>query len=492
MNFLLWYVGRCCCTPDVPRMYGRCSTISRLPFRVSGVIFLWEAVDVRLPNLTRTVRLVEWTMAGPPALSATEPGNWNQRSAPDLSSRNTWVLTGFTAVTNLTDGGTKVALPLIATSLTSSPALVSGVFFCLTLPWLVVSLPVGVLVDRFNRRMLLRQANGVRIITVLALAVAVATHTIRLPMLYLGALTLGGAEVIALTTAAALIPDVVLPADRERANTWITAAETVCNEFVGPFLGGLLTAVGMLTVLSASAGGYLIGIALLPLLVGRFKIPRADTAPASVHSQIADGLRFFWHQRLLRMLTLTVSVLVTCWAAWFALMPLVATKIMGLSPVGYGALVGALGVGGLVGTVAAGTVNRLFGRRWVMFANIFFTASMVAVPAVTANPWAAGFAAFLGGMGGTLWVINARSISQTLVGAEMMGRYNAVARLLGWGSVPLGAALAGALGEVVNHRLVFGLFALTTTVVIVPFLRTFTRPVLADLNAKAAVLRSSG
>jgi hypothetical protein len=79
-----------------------------------------------------------------------------------------------------------------------------------------------------------------------------------------------------------------------------------------------------------------------PLLVGRFKVARAASEPIpSVNKQIAEGLQFLWHQRLLRLLALTVTVLVTCWAAWYALMPLVATKTWGLSASGYGALAGS-------------------------------------------------------------------------------------------------------------------------------------------------------
>lgn len=402
----------------------------------------------------------------------------------DTSRRNSWVLVVFTAVTNLTDGVTKVALPLVATSLTSSPALVSGVLLTLSLPWLLVALHVGVLVDRADRRGLLWLANGMRIAVVLSLSTAVAIHVVRLPMLYGGAVVLGVAEVIASTSAAAMIPDAVALAGRERANAWVTGAETLCNEFAGPFLGGLLVAVSAWIALGASTGGYLIALAILPLLVGRFKIARSAAEPMpSVNEQIGEGLRFLWQQRLLRMLALTVTVLVTCWAAWYALMPLVATKKWGLSPTGYGALVGALGLGGLAGTLSVSTANRLFGRRWVMFANVFLTCAMVAIPAVTANVWAAGAGAFLGGMGGTLWVVNSRVISQRLVSSEMMGRYNAVARLSSWGPIALGAVLAGALAQWLGYRSAFGVFAVATVVVIIPFLRTFTPAVLAELES---------
>jgi len=402
----------------------------------------------------------------------------------DPSLRNTWVLTAFTALTNLADGVTKVALPLVATSLTTSPAQVSGVLVILTLPWLVVALHVGVLADRVDRRSLLGLANGMRVAAIVSLLTMIAMHVITMPMVYIAAAILGVAEVIALTAAAAMVPDAVAPAGRERANVWVTGAETVCNEFAGPFLGGLLVAASTMIALGASVAGYVIALAIPPLLVGRFKIERpADEPVPSVNKQIVEGLSFLWRQRLLLTMALTVTILVTCWAAWFALMPLVATKKWGLSPAGYGALVGAMGAGGIVGIFSVTFANRLFGRRWVMFANVFLTCSMVAVPALTANVWAAGTAAFLGGMGGTLWSVNTRIISQTLVSTEMMGRYNAVGRLFAWGSVPLGAALAGGLAQWLGYRLAFGIFAVATTVVIIPFLRNFTPKVLAEVES---------
>ncbi|WP_084337215.1 MFS transporter [Actinomadura oligospora] len=408
-----------------------------------------------------------------------------QRTSADASGRNARVLVAFTAVTNLTDGVTKVALPLLASSLTRSPALVSGVLFTMTLPWLLVSLHIGVLVDRADRRRLLWTANALRVAAVGVLMAAVASDAIGLPLLFACAAVLGVAEVIALTSASALVPDAVAPEGRERVNAVMTGVETVANEFVGPFVGGMLVAVGASLALGVSAGGYLAATALLPLLVGRFRVVRADGGPkVSVNRQIGEGVSFLWRHRLLRTLSLSVTVLVTCWAAWFALMPLVATRVWALSPTGYGALVGALGVGGLVGTLVVGLVNRLLGRRWAMFANIFAAASMVTVPAVTANVWATGAAAFLGGLGSTLWVVNARTIGQTLVPPDMMGRFSAASRLFGWGPLPLGSAAAGALAQAVGYRVAFGAFAVAALTVVVPFLRNLTPEALADVEAR--------
>lgn len=425
----------------------------------------------------------------------TKPARAEERDAPtlartDSSGRNTAVLVLFTAATNLADGVLKVALPLIATSLTNSPALISGVLTTLTLPWLFTALHVGVLVDRKDRRKLLWLANAGRVAVVGAFLAAVLADTLNLAMIYIGGVILGVAEVIALTSAAALLPAVVAAPKRERANSWLTGAETVCNEFIGPFLGGLLVAAGAGIVLGTTAITYAITAATLVFLVGRFRAAQA-TGPGgaeaprpAIHAQIAEGLRYLWKQRVLRVMTLLVAVLNSLWGAWLALMPLYATTTMGLSTAAYGLLVGALGVGGTCGAVLVGPLNRLFGRRQVMFANIFLTGAMVAFPAISTNVWLVALGAFFGGVGGGLWVVNARTVSQTLVNESMMGRYSAVARLFGWGSVPLGAFLAGLLAEWAGVKVAFTIFTLIALTVVVPFLRVYSRPVAADMERR--------
>ncbi|MFP3986812.1 MFS transporter [Streptomyces sp. E11-3] len=402
------------------------------------------------------------------------------RPPAEAGSRNTTVLVTFTAVTNLADGVTKVALPLMATQLTDSPAKVSGVALTLTLPWLLAALHVGVLVDRYDRRRLLWIANTVRIAAIAALLVAALGDAMSLMVLYVGGAALGVAEVIALTSAAALVPMAVPPEGRDRANAWLAGAETACNEFCGPFVGGLLVAAGTSVALGATGVAYVAAMAILVLLVGRFTPTHGDGPPTgTVNQRIAEGLRFLWQQRLLRLMAFSVGVLASCWGAWLALMPLMATKTMGLDARQYGILLSALGAGGLIGALTVGPVNRLLGRRWSMFADLLGTAAMVAAPVITTRMWVVAVGAFLGGMGGILWTVNSRIISQRLVPTGMMGRYNAAARLFSWGAMPLGAGLVGLLAELFGMRAAFGVFTVATLLIIVPFLRTVTPGALA-------------
>ncbi|WP_080412249.1 MFS transporter [Burkholderia ubonensis] len=385
------------------------------------------------------------------------------------------MLVVFTALTNLADGVTKVALPLMATALTQSPLQISGVSLTLTLPWLLVALHVGVLVDRADRRVLLWLANGMRLAAIAVLVLLSLSNGITLPVLYIGGLTLGIAEVIALTSAAALVPDAVAPAGRERANAWVAGAETVCNEFCGPLMGGLLVAAGTALALGAVASAYLIGVLVLCFLVGRFRVVHApDAAREPVHRQIAEGLHYLWREPILRLMAVTLTVLCACWGAWLAVMPLFATKVMGLDARGYGVMLSALGIGGFAGALSVTTLNRWFGRRTVMFVDLLGTLAMMAMPVATINLWAVAASAFAGGLGGTLWSVNSRTISQALVPGALFGRYNAAARLFSWGAMPVGAGLGGVLAELFGLRVAFAGFAVATLLLIAPFLRIAT------------------
>lgn len=393
-------------------------------------------------------------------------------------TRNTRVLLALTAFTNLADGIIKIALPVLATRITSSPGPVALIALTLTLPWLLVSLPVGLLVDRVDRRRLLWLANGVRLLAVGWLFRTVAAGQVTLTSLAVVGAALGIAEVVAQTAESALIPTLVPRAARERANAWITGVETAANEFCGPMVGGLLLAAGTGIALGATWAGYLAAVLLLFLLVGRFRAERPAAAPqkgtGGAGGRLTEGLRYLWRHRLLRTMSLILTVLCASWGAWLALMPLIAKELMGLSTQEYGIVLSALGVGGLVGTLAVVRVNRLLGRRWAMFADLLGTLAMMAVPVLTANLWAVAVAAFLGGMGGTLWTVNARLISQNLVPDALMGRYSSAARLLTWGGMPVGAALIGVLAEWFGIRAAFLVFAAAIALTVPPFLRVVT------------------
>ncbi|MFD3951315.1 MFS transporter [Streptomyces albidoflavus] len=404
---------------------------------------------------------------------------------PDPSRRNGAVLVGFTAVTNLADGVMRLALPLLAVRLTDSPALVTTASLALTLPWLLTALHIGVVVDRFDRRMLLWLAGAARVAAMGGLFAAAVTGHLTLGRLLAAGAVLGVADVLAATAGSALVPAAVAREHRPRVNAWTVGAETVGQEFAGPFVGGLLLAAGTGLALGAIGVTYAAAALLLVLLAGRFRpaAPAPGTPAVPVNTRIAEGLRLLWRDPVLRTLSLTAAALNAVWGAWLALMPLHAHQAMGLGPGEYGFLLSGLGLGGLVGAATVTWVNRLLGPRRAMLADLLGTCAMTALPALTTSLWAVAAGAFLGGMGGTLWAVNSRTLTQHKVPDALLGRYTAASRLLCYGALPIGTAAAGLLAELLGTRTVFAAISVLALTTVIPFLR---RVKAADLTGTSA------
>jgi MFS family permease len=411
-------------------------------------------------------------------------------SAKPRASRNEWLLVVFTASTNVGDAVTRVALPLLAVQLTHSPGLIALVAVLMTLPWLVTALHVGVFVDRNNRRTLMLGAEASRMLAMGVLLAGYLAGWTSLPLIYVVAVALGVAEVVAMTSGASIIPTAIPRVRWQTAASRITAVEYLCNGFVGAPIGGFLVAAGFALALGTTSVIYVVGAVLLALLVGNFAVPSTKERQ-SVNVEIRDGLMFLWRHKLLRTMALLIAVMAGCWSAWMAIIPAYAVGgPLHLSEREYGFLLTCLGAGGVVGTVVVGPVNRLLGRRWSMFVDILGSFSLVAVPAIVpavpSSAVAVGAAAFLAGVGGTMWTVNSRVIYQTLVPNDMLGRFSAASRLVGWGTTPIAAAIAGVLATVTNYRVAFGVFAVVCAALIVPYLRVVTAQAVAEVDKPAS------
>lgn len=175
-------------------------------------------------------------------------------TAPARLPRAFWWLWTSSAASNLADGVLKTALPLVALGFTTSPAAVAGLSLALSLPWLVVALPAGALVDRWDRRATLVVADVARAVVVALLTVVTLTGGGSMAALYAAAVLVGVAEVFRDTTAQSVLPQVVGRDALPAANGRLHAAELTTNAFAGPPLGGVLVGVGAAVALGAPRG----------------------------------------------------------------------------------------------------------------------------------------------------------------------------------------------------------------------------------------------
>jgi MFS family permease len=375
-----------------------------------------------------------------------------------------WQLWSAATLSNLADGLVKIALPLVAATLTDSPALVAGVTLAVTLPWLLFALPAGALADRVDRRIAMITANVARAAAVAILAVTVAlgllSSAAAIWVLYLVALLLGTAETVYDTCAQSILPQVVSRDRLPRANGRLIAAELTANEFVGPPLGGLLVAAGIAAAFATPSALWAAAVGALLLLRGGFAVAREE--PTTLRADVAEGLRYLWRHRLLRTLATMTGLFNFATNATFAVFVLYAVgpdSAMGLTEAAYGLVFATIAAGSLIGALLADPIIRRLGRSRSMLLGILGGVVTVGIPALTSNALVIAAAFLLGGLTNALWNVVAVSLRQRITPDRILGRINSSYRLVAWGTRPLGAAAGGLIGELLGLRAVFAMAA---------------------------------
>lgn len=374
-----------------------------------------------------------------------------------------WKLWSASGLSNLADGVFKIALPLLAIQFTQSPTLVAGLSVAATLPWLLFALTAGALADRLDRRKLMLWANLGRGVLPALLVAAVVLDLGSIWALYVVALAVGVAETLYDTSAQSILPQVVHRDQLSRANGRLYAVELTANQFVGPPLGGLLVAAGVIAGFTVPAALWLAAAGGLLLVRGTFRAEREQKT--TLRFDVAEGLRFLWHQKILRTLAVMTGVFNFASSAAFALMVLFAvgpTSAMHLSEVGFGLLLTASALGAFVGSFIAERVEARLGRSKSLALTILGGALLVGAPAVTDNPYVLGPILFVGGLLIVLWNVITVSLRQRITPNRLLGRVNSAYRLLAWGTMPLGAAAGGLLAQWLGLQAMFGIMGALT------------------------------
>ncbi|WP_345563918.1 MFS transporter [Nonomuraea rosea] len=350
------------------------------------------------------------------------------------------------AVSNIGDGITMAAGPLLVASLTADPALVAGAAFAQRLPWLLFSLISGAYVDRLDRRKLIVVVNLLRGLVLGALAVSVATGTTGIPVIYLAFFLLGVGETLADTASAALLPAIVPPERLAAANARLMATFTVANQFLAKPLGAGLFAVAAALPFGVDAVSFAVAAALVAT-VRPVPAQPYERAPGGLRAEIADGVRWLWRHPLMRTLALSMGLANVVFCAAFAVFVLYARQRLGLSEVGYGVLLTTFGVGGLVGTGVAARLQARFGAAALLRAGLLVEAATHAALAATTVPLVAAAVLVVFGVHTMVWGVIAATLRQQVVPGGLLGRVGSVSALFDVGGAAVGSLLGGLLAK---------------------------------------------
>lgn len=371
-------------------------------------------------------------------------------------------------------------IPLAAVLLLGADAAdMGGLNMLQTLPWLLLALPVGVLVDRLDRARVMAASEATRAALLLIGAGLAWAGLLSLPLLGALGFALAATTCIFSVAAQAHVPSLVPRETLAAANARMELARAGATA-AGPALAGLLLSVVtpvaallMSGVLSAMAARLVLQ-ARVAVVSGTKRLPR--------WRELGAGLGFVVRNRHLRPIAITAMGWAVSWSILVTVLVLYASRSLGLSSAAIGVMLAANGAGMIVAAMTAGYV----GRR--MPAGLFIAAGpaisvigvLIVTPLFGGGVVQAAVATFLLGLGPMYWTVGQTTLRQTVTPPAILGQVIAIQFLIQYGARFMGAAIGGVIGEAFGIEAAiwaaaagFGVQLVTIVWSAVPALRTY-------------------
>ena len=334
------------------------------------------------------------------------------------------------------------AAPLLALTLTDDPRLIAAISFAAMLPWLVLSLPAGVYLDRQDRQKVMYRANLIRGLLFSLIAIGAATETLNIYLLISAAAIGGICELFFDMSSQAILPAIVDEESLEVANSRLYISEIISNGFVGLPFGAWIFVVAIYAPFGINA----VALVLAALLIHSIRIkdkPLTATLENSFGEDLKQGLTWLWRHDLLRTLAIMLGVANMCGMFAQAVFVKFARDELGLGARGFGILLAAISVGSILGGLIGERVSKKLGATTaIILAYIVFGISDV-IPGVFPEVWAVALSGIVMAIAGTTWNVITVSMRQRLIPTELFGRVNSVYRFIGTGSTAIGALIGG-------------------------------------------------
>ncbi|MFE9246413.1 MFS transporter [Nocardiopsis sp. NPDC006938] len=372
-----------------------------------------------------------------------------------------WAFWSAALASNLSDGVAMIAVPWLASSLAPDhAALVAAVATAGRLPWLLLALPAGVLVDRVPRLTLMVSANTLRLLLWALLALVVFSGWASIPLLAAFAFCFGALEVCYDTAAETTVTSLVPPERLERANGHVRSGAIVAQEFAGRPLGGFVLALGLFVPFLFNIAALLVSVvALLRVRATAPTAPVAPTAPsaadvpaprerrglAGVWADVAEGVRAVWSQPLLRAVAVIAVFVNTAYATMLSTQVLFVRDTLGLGSAGFGLFMAFAAIGGIVGGQLVSWLRSALPHGTLPTLCLAGSGLLyLLVAAFPLTPVVAGVYFLSGGL--VLgYAVAMTSIRQRITPDHLLGRVNAAMRTVSWGMSAVGMAAGGVL-----------------------------------------------
>jgi len=334
------------------------------------------------------------------------------------------------------------------------------------LPWLVFTLPAGVITDRFDRKKIIVSMNLSQGVLALILALTIFLERNSLPdlnsvadaanfetnyslyiALLLISLLFGFTEVLRDNAGQTFLPSVVEKEQLESANGKLWSAEYVMNSFIGPPIASFIFGIAVFLPFFIHSGTFFIAAALIGLIskIAQPNLLQDEKKPINFKAEISEGFRWLWRHSLLRPMAIILGSMNLIGSLTAATFILFAQEILRTSVFEFAILGTAGAVGGVLGGIVGPKISKKFGSGPSLYATLIAMPLLGLVIGFTSN-WVVVWAMiFLTTNFAVLWNVITVSLRQSIIPTELLGRVNSVYRFFAWGSMPIGTLIGGAL-----------------------------------------------
>jgi fucose permease len=385
----------------------------------------------------------------------------------------------------------KLALPLLAvTVLHVSPARAALLPFALFVPFLILGLPAGAIVERLSRRSTMLMSDGAQIIAFGAIWLLTATGRLTFPLLSILVLLTGCATVFFQVAYTSYLPSVFRdPNDLHVGNARLALSEST-SKALGPMAAGpLIRVLGLPGAIAADALSFVASV--ISLCVIRHREERTHTTQRErgwIRRDISAGLKFAWHHPILQPILACGTTYVLFLSMIDVSLVLYCRNILGLPTQWIGVVVGAAAAGYPIGNLLSSRlIQRLGAPTTLVISASVSVLGIVAMPAAATLGGGAGASGLVLGsivhcIGEGAFSPTGLTLRQTQTPAELLGRTSAVQRFALWGAVAVGSLLAAS---------VTALAGLTATVWIGALGTTLCLPALLQRGIRAALRQAA-
>jgi MFS family permease len=378
------------------------------------------------------------------------PSLWRHRDFTKLWSAQT--------ISQFGDEITQLALPLVAIITLEAEPLEIGLLGTFQfLPFILLTIPAGVWVDRMPRRPILIGADIGRALLLLSIPVAFAGGWLSIPQLYVIGFAVGCLEVFFDVAYQSYLPSVVERDQLVEGNAKLEMS-VAASSVIGPGIAGFLVELVRAPFAIVFDALSYVGAVVMLLFIRRPETgPEPhdpDTGPRpSMRTEAAEGLRYVLGHRYLRNIAACTGTLNLFGNIGGVILLLYIVDELGINAGTIGLIFGIANLGVLIGALSGERLARRIGIgptiTWSAFMSGFALLPVVIAPRDGAVPYLIA-SGVIGAATAVIYNVNQVGLRQAITPERMQGRMNATMRFIVWGTIPIGSIIGGVLGGVIG------------------------------------------